>query len=292
MIIFVCPEDKGHLSFKKSKYICRICGKVYPIIDGIPIFIDDPKTFQSEETQYTKKLDSPLEARKHKNKKIQKLNFYIRSRPSEILLKRGFKNKRGIDIGCGIGKNENFEHIYTHVSKNVIGVEVSLSAAKAFTENFADVPCILASQLPFEDESFDFITASGLVHHLIGQPNKIVTSFREWYRVLKNGGIFILNDPNLLFPISIIMHVPNKILQKIKPGVRRRVPYERPVLFLELNSKLKRVGFKTIHCEATTFAHWTVPQTIITIITQQEALIRKSFPFKYLGHWITVSGEK
>jgi len=189
MINFVCLEDKGPLSFEKRGYICRICGKVYPIIDGIPIFIDDQKKFESEERQYTKEVDSSLEARNGKNKKIQKLNFYIRSRPNEILLQRGFKNKRGIDIGCGTGKNENFEHIYTNVSKDVIGVEVSLSAAKGFTENFK-IPCILASELPFEDESFDFITTSGLVHHLIGQPNDIImASFNEWYRVLKKGGI-------------------------------------------------------------------------------------------------------
>jgi len=101
-----------------------------------------------------------------------------------------------------------------------------------------------------------------------------------------------LNDPNLLFPISTIMHVPNRILQKIKPGTRGRVPYERPVLFFELNSILKRVGFKGITCEATTFSHWTMPQAIINIITRHEDLIRKRFPFKYLGHWITVSAEK
>jgi len=220
------------------------------------------------------------------------LNFYIRSRPKEILLQRGFKNKRGVDIGCGTGKNENFEHIYANVSKDVIGVEVSMSAAKGFTEIFSDVTCVLASKLPFEDESFDFITASGLVHHLIGQPHNTMISFCEWYRVLKNGGIFILNDPNLLFPISLIMHVPNRILQKIKPGARGRVPYEKPVLFFELKSILKKVGFKGITYEAATFSHWTMPHSIINIITRHEDLIRKRFPFKYLGHWITVSAEK
>jgi SAM-dependent methyltransferase len=231
---FICVKDKGELFLENGEYICKKCGKTYQVVDEIPIFIDNLSDFYEEEKQYIHELD--IISSIH-YEEIRKLNFYIRSRISEILLQKGFRNKKGLDIGCGTGRNENFEHIYTKVTKDVIGVEVSLTAAKRFKKNFPDALCILATALPFEDESFDFITASGLVHHLIGHPHRIVlSSFKEWYRVLKIGGIICLNDPNLLYPISLMMHIPNRILQKIKPGARGRVPYERPILFSEIKT--------------------------------------------------------
>ena len=31
-----CPVDKGELELKGNKLICLTCGRVYPVINGIP----------------------------------------------------------------------------------------------------------------------------------------------------------------------------------------------------------------------------------------------------------------
>ena len=171
MVNLVCPVCKNPLVNNKVTLSCNSCNQSYPIIVGIPTFIN-LQQFEDEEKQYRK----PTFQKEKPH--IRELNFNIRYSPTEILIKRSFRNKSGLDIGVGSGINENFQHIYNKVSKDIIGVDVSFSGAKKFKKNYPDCPIVLAKNLPFSDRVFDFITASGLIHHLIGQPKKnIIPSF-------------------------------------------------------------------------------------------------------------------
>ena len=282
---FVCPLCKRALSLDKRGYICSNCNKVFPIVDDeIPCFID-LDSHKNEERQY--------ERRSILSEKKKKFNFYLRSRPAEVLLEKGFKGKRGLDIGTGVGKNENFEHIYTKVTKNLVGVDVSLSAIRGLKSNFGNVIGVLADgcALPFESESFDFVSASGLVHHIVAKPGGLYNFLLEVYRVLRRG-VFISNDPHLLYPASLIMYIPNRIVQKFKPGARGRVSYERPILFFEISKVMRQVGFEDIDFEGASFAHHLMSQWLIDKISLYEELMRKRGPYKYFAHWITVSGVK
>ncbi len=39
--ILVCPVDKADLRLEGQRLICTVCGRVYPIEDGIPIMLVD-----------------------------------------------------------------------------------------------------------------------------------------------------------------------------------------------------------------------------------------------------------
>jgi SAM-dependent methyltransferase len=289
---FVCPNCKQEIIRLETEYHCRFCDKSYPIIEGIPIFID-LKEFADEEKQYVNVSADGKPIPVQKSDKFRQLDFYIRAHPATVLLKKGFSNKIGIDIGVGTGKNQNFEHLYSKVSRNLIGVDVSLSAAKRFIANYPETQYILAVTLPFKDNTFDFITASGLMHHMIGQPLDILSSaLNEWFRVLKPGGIIVTNDPNLYYPFSAMMYLPNKIIQRFKPGARGRVPYERPISFFEIRKIFRLIGFDNVECEASTLAHRLLPENIIRYITKKETFFLSSSPSKYFGAWITISAEK
>ncbi len=285
-MVMVCPSCKGSLIFSVDEIFCQNCNTQYRQIDSIPCFIN-PDTFDEEEAQYRNSKVS--------TEKNRKLNFYLRSRPAEILIANGYGNKHiGIDIGCGGGQNENFEHIYTKVTSKLVGVDVAIGALSSFRKNFPNASCIFgdAWKLPFEDSSCDFVTASGLIHHFIGQKKALSSLFNEIYRVLKGNGIFIFNEPNLLYPVSLIMHIPNRILQKIIPGARGRVPYERPIEFLEVRNVLRKARFANIGCEASSYAHHYMPERFINILMRKETILKKSSPIKYFGAWITMYGYK
>jgi uncharacterized protein YbaR (Trm112 family) len=41
LALLVCPVDKGALALKESTLLCSVCGRVYPIEDGIPNMLAD-----------------------------------------------------------------------------------------------------------------------------------------------------------------------------------------------------------------------------------------------------------
>ncbi|CAA9551486.1 MAG: hypothetical protein AVDCRST_MAG70-963 [uncultured Thermomicrobiales bacterium] len=41
LAILVCPIDKGDLSLDGATLTCQICGRIYPIEDGIPNMLVD-----------------------------------------------------------------------------------------------------------------------------------------------------------------------------------------------------------------------------------------------------------
>ena len=96
---------------------------------------------------------------------------------------------RALDLGCGNGKtvstliDEGFE---------VTGIDFSSVAVEQCRKNFPDSRFEVASacNLPFEDDSFDYITAVHVLEHL--NDEELSKAVDEIYRVLKKGGhVFI-----------------------------------------------------------------------------------------------------
>ena len=66
--------------------------------------------------------------------------------------------------------------------------------------------------LPFKDSHFDLVTANMVVEHL-GDP---ALQFREIYRILRPGGIFLFHTPNAIgYPTLINKMVPEKLKHKL-----------------------------------------------------------------------------
>lgn len=114
--------------------------------------------------------------------------------PEEIL--NQYAKGRILDIGCGIGKHlgsiKNFEEKY--------GIDPSELAIKEAKKEFPECKFIVGSayNLPFADNFFDFVYSIDVIEHL-KEPEKML---KEAKRVLKKGGIFILQTPN--YPIKRI----------------------------------------------------------------------------------------
>jgi len=101
-------------------------------------------------------------------------------------------NEKGCEIGAGIGVSRMFLHEYNY--------EITDCYHHPWIDRVVD-----AMDLPYDNESLDFIIASNVIHH-IPYPVKF---FTEAKRVLKPGGKILVNDVRC----SLIMRILLRILK-------------------------------------------------------------------------------
>ncbi len=189
MKILCCPECKSGLDLLESQYIgdeikagmlkCSRCNKSYPILDFIPRFVKSDsyaKNFSFEwDIHRRTQLDSVTGNSESKNTFIEKIGIDL----SEL------KDKVILDVGCGMGR---FIEVVQPYAKDVIGIDISLAVNSAYKNlrKYPNVHIIQANvfNLPFFNESFDFIYSIGVLHHTPSTKN----AFMNLPRLLKKSG--------------------------------------------------------------------------------------------------------
>lgn len=104
-----------------------------------------------------------------------------------IKFRDGKYSDRVCDLGCGTGFVSQL-----HPNYDIIGVDISDGMLEKNPYNWVKAP---AEDLPFEDNSFDFVICRSLLHHL----EDPLVGMKESWRVLKKGGKFVCWDPNAGF---------------------------------------------------------------------------------------------
>ena len=97
--------------------------------------------------------------------------------------------------------------------------------------------------MSFKDDSFDVVISCETIEH-IPHPKK---ALEELYRVLRPGGKFILTCPNY-FNLFGIWCLYRKIIGK--PYTEGGQPYVNYILLPQIYGKLKKLGFKIEHFQA------------------------------------------
>ncbi len=101
---------------------------------------------------------------------------------------------KGLDLGCGIGANvflcANFGLDITGVDLSETAIEYAKNLAVEYNQNDLIERFVVgsATELPFEDNAFDFIISHGVLDSMALDISK--KSFEEAHRVLRKGGLF------------------------------------------------------------------------------------------------------
>jgi len=141
----------------------------------------------------------------------EKSHEYLDSFEGDVVFKMlgKLKGLKVLDIGCGAGrltkflKNEGGEVYVTDVSEEMLKiVEKKVPGVKTFKAAM--------DKLPFEDNSFDIVTAAFVIVHL----NTLEKSFEEAYRVLRPGGFFVVTNVNQRKPPKLKTQEGEKIVIK------------------------------------------------------------------------------
>ncbi len=189
----ICPNCYSKLELKDNYLICEnysFCNKEYPIIDNIPILINESNSiFRISDFENRKETTLRIK----KNKFIGFIKKLIPSISSNLMSKRNYrafedlvlkinKEPRILVIGGGI-LGEGLGEIIKNQKLHFIESDVSFGPR---TQIIFD-----AHNIPFPDNYFDGVIIQAVLEHVV-DPIRCV---EEIHRVLKRDGIVYAETP-------------------------------------------------------------------------------------------------
>ncbi len=105
---------------------------------------------------------------------------------------------RMLDIGCSVGATLSAA---SRLGWQPTGVDVSQRAADICESRGVDCRVVHDGELPFDDGTFDLVTNWHVIEHVLDVRQTLV----EWQRVLKPGGVMILETPDASYLKARIM---------------------------------------------------------------------------------------
>jgi SAM-dependent methyltransferase len=99
-----------------------------------------------------------------------------------------------LDVGCAMGF---YVERLAKDGWDAHGVDVSdYAVAEGRKRGVANLAVASAQELPFADETFDFVTAVDVIEHI--DPAGANSMIAEAHRVMRKGGVFFIATPNFL----------------------------------------------------------------------------------------------
>ncbi len=178
------------------------------------------------------------------------------------------KGKRVLEIGAGTGR-DSFPLI-RHGAKVVQldYAENSLRILKKLADDLS-LPAIIVGgdtfHLPFADETFDVVFHQGLLEHF--QRPQAVALLKENIRVLKKGGILLVDVPQRYHPYTLAKH----ILMAVN---RWFAGWERSFSIGELERRMRELGLTTIH----SYGEWMYPSFFYRSLREALKIVGLTLP--------------
>ncbi len=135
----------------------------------------------------------------HVRRRLLKRKVYYMSRALPL----PGSQPRGLDIGCGHGwyACEMARLGYRMDAVDRSPAQIAMARRYAQQHGAAcQFACADAAKLPFDDNTFDFVYAINVLHHVVASDAQLQV-LTEIVRVLKPGGVFFLQEVNTLNPL-------------------------------------------------------------------------------------------
>jgi SAM-dependent methyltransferase len=158
--VLACPACKESLSWRGEKLICPIGPHEFPILRGIPRFVQSDNYVGSFSFEWNIHKTTQLDPFRTDDLSEDTLRKKTGLKPEDL------RGKLVLDAGIGAGR---FSEVMARWGARVVGVDLSY-AVEAAQENLGHLETVLVSQadiahLPFKPETFDVIVSIGVLHH-------------------------------------------------------------------------------------------------------------------------------
>jgi len=146
--------------------------------------------------------------------------------PRQSFRQLNFSGKKICDISCGTGGNLAF---FKKCGFEVYGTDITEGIVNQAIKNLelegirADIGVGDNSNLPFEDEFFDFIVSWNACYYMGGEEKKFDSHVKEFARILKKDGYLILSVPMkscFIYKNSVRLSPGYQIINEDPSGVR------------------------------------------------------------------------
>jgi len=188
-----------------------------------------------------------------------------------------------LELGCGTGYfTQELVARKIHLTAIDISPELIAEAQKRVRSASVDFAVQNAFQMTFENERFDAVVGSSVLHHL-----EIEKAVIEIFRVLKPTGKMIFTEPNMMNP--------QIALQKNIPWLKRKAgdsPDETAFFRWKLKSLLRNAGFKVISIVPFDFLHPAVPLRLIKPVRHFGNILEKMPLVKEIAGSLYIMAEK
>lgn len=182
---------------------------------------------------------------------------------------------------CGTGIDYSYVSRY---AKQIHGIDISeIALSQCPPEISTCVGDIMASDYP--DESFDAIVSPLFFHHM--RQVGFNPFLQEFKRILKKGGILIILEPSLWYPLNIITR-PIKFLN----NPYNEVEDEGPVAPSQMIQSLKQTGYSEISMSSATFCHPLFPVPISRVLHKITQPLASVWPCNVMAWMIAYSANK
>ncbi len=163
-LIYCCPKCSGDLVRVEDALECTRCGERFPIIRGIPRFVD---TLAADVAQVQRAFD--FEHRRFDRSVLTQFSpklvaqFLADSR----IQPEFFRGKQVLDAGCGSGR---WSYALANLGAELTSVDLTEGGVESTYSGIGAEPNVRVAQadifaLPFRPESFDFVMSWGVLHH-------------------------------------------------------------------------------------------------------------------------------
>jgi ubiquinone/menaquinone biosynthesis C-methylase UbiE len=190
------------------------------------------------------------------------------------------QSARVVEIGAGTGTySGRLAEAYPNLVATDISPDLLMRAKQRFPHITFEV--MDAHELTVENDSLDAVVGCSVLHHL-----EWGRAVREYYRVLKPGGVVRFSEPNLMNP--------QIFLQKSIPFLKRLAgdsPDEYAFTRFEIAKRLSQAGFSQIVVKPFEFLHPAVPEKLIQKVVAIEKFLESCF-MREIGGSILIEARK
>ena len=233
--IFRCPKCGGDLTLKDGALISPGCGALFPLQDGIPLFVPADDFYEGKfvaPTQngvgWTSGAGRFIDLCYERFSSTRIKHFFTKT-----VLKRFDPDALILDVGCGGGNN-------LLASYQTVGVDLSFAGLRNAAGIYQAVATADARALPFADHTFDLINSWDVFGHIpVEQKDDVIG---QWRRVLKPGGTMLhIIEADCTAPFCRLVKRDRALYRKYFIDLDGHYGLELPA---DITRRFQRAGFR------------------------------------------------